>query len=71
MLVAGPVVLSSFLCFRLGLELAPVSYALPVRQISLLIGVLIGIVFLKESFGRIRLISATLILAGVVLIWHG
>lgn len=70
-LLAGPVVLASFLSFRLGLELAPVSYAVPARQVSLLIGVLIGIIFLKESFGRIRLISAALILAGVVLIWHG
>lgn len=70
-ILAGPVVLASFLSFRLGLELAPVSYAVPARQVSLLIGVLIGIMFLKESFGRIRLISATLILAGVVLIWAG
>lgn len=70
-LLAGPVVLASFLSFRFGLALAPVSYALPVRQISLLIGVVIGIVFLGESCGRIRLTSATLILAGVTLIWHG
>lgn len=70
-LLAGPVVLASFLSFRLGLELAPVSYAVPVRQVSLLIGVLIGIIFLKESFGRIRLVSASMILAGVVLIWYG
>jgi len=70
-MLAGPVVLASFLSFRLGLELAPVSYAVPARRVSLLIGVLIGIIFLKESFGRIRLISATLILAGVVLIWAG
>jgi multidrug transporter EmrE-like cation transporter len=70
-LIAGPVVMTSFLSFRFGLQLAPVSYALPVRQVSLLIGVLIGIVFLKESFGKIRLTSVSLILAGVILIWHG
>lgn len=68
---SGPVILASFLSFRFGLELAPVSYALPVRQVSLLIGVLIGIVFLGESFGRIRLTSAGLILSGVFLVWHG
>lgn len=70
-LLAGPVVLTSLLSFRIALEFASVSYAVPVRQVSILIGVLIGIVFLRESFGKIRLFSAGLILAGVVLIWHG
>jgi len=68
---AGPVMLASFLSFRFGLQLAPVSYAVPVRQVSLLIGVLIGLLFLGESCGRIRLTSAGLILAGVFLVWHG
>lgn len=71
MLWAGPVILASILSFRLGLQLAPVSYAVPVRQASLPIGVLIGIFFLGESFGRIRLVATALILAGVVLVWHG
>lgn len=70
-LLSGPVIMASFLSFRFGLQLAPVSYALPVRQVSLLIGVLIGIVFLGESFGRIRLASTLLILSGVFLVWHG
>ena len=68
---SGPVIMASFLSFRFGLQLSPVSYALPVRQVSLLIGVLIGILFLGESFGRIRLASTTLILSGVFLVWHG
>jgi drug/metabolite transporter (DMT)-like permease len=68
---SGPVILASFLSFRFGLQLAPVSYAVPVRQISLLIGVLIGLMFLNESFGRIRLTSTGLILMGVFLVWHG
>lgn len=68
---SGPVMLASFLSFRFGLQLSPVSYAVPVRQVSLLIGVLIGLLFLGESCGRIRLTSAGLILAGVMLVWHG
>lgn len=71
LIFAGPVIVASFLSFRYGLQLAPVSYAVPVRQISLLIGVLIGLLFLREPFGRIRLMSAGLILAGVFLIWQG
>ncbi len=68
---SGPVMLGSFLSFRFGLQLAPVSYAVPLRQVSLLVGVLIGILFLGESFGRMRLASTGLILAGVFFIWHG
>jgi len=70
-LCSGPVMMASFLTFRYGLNLAPVSYAVPVRQISVLMGVLIGIIFLRESFGRIRLISAAIILSGVILIRLG
>lgn len=68
---SGPVMLASFLSFRFGLQLSPVSYAVPVRQVSLLIGVLIGLFFLREPFGRIRLLSSGLILLGVIFIWHG
>jgi len=65
------VVFASFLTFRIGLQLAPVSYAVPVRQVSMLIAVLIGVLFLRESYGRIRFASAGLILLGVICIWHG
>lgn len=70
-LLSGPVMLASFLSFRYGLQMAPVSYAVPVRQVSLLIGVLIGIFWLGETCGRIRLASAGLILFGVLLVWQG
>jgi len=70
-LCSGPIMMASFLTFRYGLNLSQVSYAVPVRQVSIVIGVLIGIVFLKESFGRIRLAAALFIMAGVVLIRLG
>ena len=68
---SGPIIMASFLTFRYGLNLSPVSYAVPVRQVSILVGVVIGILFLGESFGRIRLVSALLILAGAALIRLG
>ncbi len=71
LICSGPVILASFLSFRYGLLLAPVSYAVPVRQVSLLIGVLIGLLFLGESFGKIRLTSVGLILVGVFCVWQG
>lgn len=70
-LLSGPIMMGSFFTFRYGLQLAPMSYAVPVRQISLLIGVLIGVLFLGESCGRIRFGAALLILCGVALIRLG
>ncbi|MBK5276144.1 MAG: EamA family transporter [Desulfuromonadales bacterium] len=70
-LYSGPIMMASFLTFRYGLNMSQVSYAVPVRQVSIVIGVLIGILFLGESFGRIRIVSAMLIMAGVVLIRFG
>jgi drug/metabolite transporter (DMT)-like permease len=70
-LCSGPIMMASFLTFRYGLNLSPVSYAVPVRQVSIVIGVLIGILFLRESFGRIRLVSALFIMAGAILIRLG
>ncbi len=70
-IIAGPVIMASFLSFRYGLRLAPMSYAVPVRQVSLLIGVLIGVLFLGETSGRIRFTAALLILAGAALIRLG
>jgi drug/metabolite transporter (DMT)-like permease len=70
-LLSGPIMMGSFLSFRYGLKLAPMSSAVPVRQVSILIGVLIGVLFLGESCGRIRFFAATLILSGVCLIRFG
>jgi drug/metabolite transporter (DMT)-like permease len=70
-LVSGPVIMASFLSFRYGLQLAPMSYAVPVRQVSLLIGVLIGVLFLGEACGRIRFTAAVLILCGAALVRLG
>lgn len=70
-LCSGPVVMASFLTFRFGLNLAPVSYAVPVRQVSIMVGVLIGIFFLGESCAKIRIMAAALILCGAILIRLG
>jgi drug/metabolite transporter (DMT)-like permease len=70
-IVSGPVIMASFLTFRYGLQLAPMSYAVPVRQVSLLIGVLIGVLFLGETCGRIRFTAALLVLAGAALVRLG
>lgn len=67
-LAGGPLMMASFVSFRYGLTLSPMSYAVPVRQSSIVAGVLIGAVVLGESCGRIRLTASLLILAGICLI---
>lgn len=69
--LSGPVMMGSFLSFRYGLQLAPMSYAVPMRQVSLLVGVLIGVLFLGESCGRMRFFATALILCGICLIRLG
>jgi drug/metabolite transporter (DMT)-like permease len=70
-LASGPVMMASFLTFRYGLSLAPMSYAIPARQVSMLVGVVIGTLFLGESCGGIRFLASAFILAGVVFIRLG
>ena len=67
-IAGGPLMMGSFLSFRYGLSLSPMSYAVPVRQISILFGVVIGIAFLGEACGRVRLLATCLIMGGVCLI---
>ena len=70
-LMSGPVIMASFLTFRYGINMSPVSYAVPVRQVSILVGVMIGILFLHEPCGRYRLLGALTILAGAIMIRLG
>ncbi len=70
-LIAGLVLFASFIAYRLGLQMAKVSYATSVRQASAVIGVLGGILLFRERFGRIRLVGAALIAVGVACIRMG
>lgn len=43
----------------------PASYVAPVRELSILIGAILGVAFFKESFGRQRIIAAAIMVIGV------
>lgn len=45
---------------------APVSYVAPVREISILIGTVMGAVLLSEGFGRLRIVAAVFMVLGVI-----
>jgi len=70
-LAAGAILFLSFTTFRVGLQMAKVSYATSVRQVSAIAGVVGGILLFRERFGRIRLFGAGLIVLGVACIKLG
>ena len=51
-----------------ALQLSKVSYIAPVREVGIVIGVLLGSLFLEESYTTGRIIGSLLIVLGVVLI---
>ncbi|WP_335496891.1 hypothetical protein [Bacillus sp. JJ675] len=50
---------------------APVSQVAPIREISILIGTIMGSVLLSEGFGRVRVIAAVLMVLGVISVAAG
>ena len=60
--------IGSYMLVLIAFSLAPVAYAGAVREISIVFGALMGWLWLKESFGHIRVIGAIIIFAGIVII---
>ncbi|MGZ8431638.1 MAG: EamA family transporter [Candidatus Deferrimicrobiaceae bacterium] len=70
-IAAGFILFLSFTTYRLGLQMSKVSYAVSVRQVSAIVGVVGGILLFRERFGRIRLFGAALIVLGIACIKLG
>ncbi len=69
LLLSGSLVLfMSFTIYRVGLALIQVSYATAIRQVNVLFGFLLGIIFLKETFSVKRLVGSIIIFAGMLVI---
>lgn len=58
----------AYIMVLFAMRLAPVAYVVPAREMSTLIGAMLGIVLLKEPFPAVKLAGAALIVAGVVCI---
>jgi drug/metabolite transporter (DMT)-like permease len=56
----------SYLLFLFAMQLAPLSYLAPMREIGTVFGALFGIILLKESDGLRRIILSGVITAGVI-----
>jgi uncharacterized membrane protein len=66
--IAGIVGVPSYALVLLAMSLSQVSYVITARQISVVIGVILGIALLGERQGKLRLLAAVLICVGVVII---
>lgn len=67
-LAGGVLMLGGYLIVLSALRLAQVSYITPLREVSVLLGTVMGVRLLGEGFGRERLPGAALILVGVLAI---
>lgn len=66
--VLGP---TSYVFVLLALATSPASYVAPVREVSVVLGAVLGAVFLGEEAGRQRIVAAAAVAAGVVAIALG
>jgi drug/metabolite transporter (DMT)-like permease len=71
---AGSIVIAGLLMFLayglilLALQFSRVSYISPSREVGIVMGVVLGIIILKEPFGKGRVLGSCLIVLGLVLI---
>ena len=68
LVIAGIVGVPSYALVLLAMSLSQVSYVITARQISVVIGVILGIALLGEREGKLRLLAAALICVGVAII---
>jgi drug/metabolite transporter (DMT)-like permease len=70
-IIAGTASFSTYLIVLTALRIAPVSYVVPVREVSIVFAALIGMRALGESLDRSRLAACVLVTLGVMLIGIG
>jgi drug/metabolite transporter (DMT)-like permease len=62
---------SAYALVLAALRLSPVSYVSPVRELSVVIGAWIGVRFMGEPGGRLRIFAALLVALGIMIIALG
>jgi drug/metabolite transporter (DMT)-like permease len=66
--LAGALMRGGYLLVLVAMTLAPVGYLLAFRQVSVVIGALLGLALLGEGYGAPRILGSTTIFAGVYII---
>jgi drug/metabolite transporter (DMT)-like permease len=67
-LLGGITVFLSFFTFRVALREVMVSVAVPVRQVSIVFAIMLGIIMLREKPGINKLIGSLIIIGGIILV---
>ena len=68
MIAAGILAPVAYIMVLVALTTSQVSYVAPVREVGIVLGALMGVVFLGEGYGRFRLAGSVLIVAGVIVL---
>jgi uncharacterized membrane protein len=63
--VSGFLMRAGYVLVLIAMSLTQVSYVLALRQLSVVLGALAGVLLLKEDYGRVRVFSSLIIFAGV------
>jgi uncharacterized membrane protein len=66
--LAGVLMKGGYLMVLYAMSLAQVSYILSLRQISVVFAAFLGLVFLNEKYGKVRLIGSIIIFIGVYIL---
>ncbi|KOP69284.1 ligand-binding protein SH3 [Bacillus sp. FJAT-18019] len=69
-LLAAGAILSpgSYLLFLFAMSMSPLTYIAPLREIGTVFGTLMGVLLLKEGKGVLRIVSASIIFTGILLV---
>ncbi|MGO4695687.1 EamA family transporter [Paenibacillus sp. 2TAB26] len=69
MILLGSILMpGSYFLFLVAMELAPVSHLAPIREVGTVMATLLGIWILKEKSGFRRLVTASAITAGIIVV---
>jgi uncharacterized membrane protein len=66
--LAGILMKGGYLMVLYAMSLAQVSYILSLRQISVVFGAFLGLVFLDEKYGKVRLTGSIIVFIGVYIL---
>jgi phosphonate utilization associated putative membrane protein len=66
--ISGVLMKGGYILVLYAMSLAQVSYILALRQISVVLGALMGVIFLKEKYGTVRIIGSIIIFIGVYIL---
>jgi uncharacterized membrane protein len=65
---SGVLMRGGYMMVLYAMSIAQVSYILALRQISVVLGALMGVLFLKERYGKVRIIGSVIIFIGVYIL---